>query len=150
MAAISDRRFPHTTPQGLCAASDAGHRDRQEQVWVGSNDGTVQIVQAEVPFAKLGAVHIGANSDELAYDPEHKIILATSPDATTGSTPTPFVTLIDARPSSHHAILAKIPVPRGGSASLEQPQWDAESGMFVESVRHRQARRTVRSWPSTP
>jgi DNA-binding beta-propeller fold protein YncE len=110
--------------------------DRQEQVWVGSNDGTVQIVQAEAPFAKLGAVHIGANSDELAYDPEHKIILATSPDAATGSTPTPFVTLIDARPSSHHAILAKIRIPQAGSGSLEQPAWDAESGMFVESVRH--------------
>lgn len=110
--------------------------DRLGQVWVGGNDGTVRIVQARAPFAMLGAVHIGANSDELGYDPKHQIIFATSPDATTGSRANPFITLIDARPSHHHTILARIRIPQAGVGSLEQPQWDARSGMLVESVRH--------------
>ncbi len=106
------------------------------QLWVGNGNGTVQVIQAHQPFRKLGAVAVGANTDELGYDPTDHLIAVTSPDAGTPKRPHPFVTLIDARPSGRgYRTLAKVYIGGVPGGSLEQPQWNASLGRFVESIR---------------
>ena len=59
-------------PGGLVA-------DNLGQVWAGNGNGTVQVVQAGPPFRKLAAVAVGADTDEIGYDPQDHIIAVTSP-----------------------------------------------------------------------
>ncbi len=111
--------------------------DRLGQVWAGNGNGAVQVAQAHPPFHKLAAVAVGADTDELGYDARDHIVAVTSPDAGTADHPRPFVTLIDAKPTAAgtYRVLARIHIPGVPQGSLEQPQWDAAIGEFVESIR---------------
>lgn len=106
--------------------------DNLGQVWAGNGNGTVQVAEARPPFRKLAAVAVGANTDEIGYDPRDHLIAVSSPDV-----PRPFLTLIDARAvrPGHYRVLKKVFFPGVGQGSLEQPQWDPAIGRFVESIR---------------
>ena len=114
--------------------------DSLGHVWAGNGDGTVVVAQARGPFKKLGAVKVGGPSaDELAYDPIHHIIAATSPDAITpgGHAPAPHVTLINAQADrkGKFRVIGEVAIPGAGPGSIEQPQWDAHNKVFVEAIR---------------
>jgi hypothetical protein len=109
--------------------------DRYGRVWTGSGSGSVKVLSPHAPFRQIASIAVGApTADELAYDPKHSIIAVTSPDATTGGSPTPWVTLIDARPG-HYRVLAHVVIPGAPADSIEQPQWNPGTSTFVEAVR---------------
>lgn len=113
------------------------HADNLGQVWAGNGNGAVTVVQATAPFHVLGQVSVGADTDEIGYDPHEHIIAVSSPDAGTAAHPAPFLTLIDARPvhPGHYRILARVRFPGVGQGALEQPQWDPAIDRFVEAIR---------------
>ncbi|HEY8317196.1 MAG TPA: hypothetical protein VIG76_00040 [Amnibacterium sp.] len=110
--------------------------DGYGQAWIGSGSGSIVVLKSTRPFTKIGAIPVGApTADEIAYDPRDHIIAVTSPDATdTKGRPTPWVTLIDARPG-HHRVLGHVVIPGAAADSIEQPQWNPASSTFVEAIR---------------
>lgn len=108
------------------------------QVWAGDGAGAIKVVSASA-LTITDSVDVGApTADEIGYDPVDQIIAVTSPDATSASgTATPWVTFIDARPrpDGTHRVLGHVVIPGAGADSIEQPQWDATTGSFVEAVR---------------
>jgi len=111
------------------------------QIWAGDGAGAVRILDADKPYQLVDAVQVGApTADELAYDPQDKIIAVTSPDAASAADPaqpTPWVTLVDARSGADrkHHVLGRVLIPGAGAGSIEQPQWDPQTSTFVEAVR---------------
>lgn len=112
--------------------------DDHRQIWAGDGAGAVKVVSAVAPYRVIDSVPVGApTADELGYDPTDRIIAVTSPDATTAGKPTPWVTLIDARPgrNGHHRVLGHVVIPGAPADSIEQPQWDPSTRTFVEAIR---------------
>ena len=110
------------------------------QIWAGDGAGAVRVLDARRPYRLVDAVPVGtATADELAYDPKDKIVAVTSPDAVSAADPTrptPWVTLVDARPGAggRHRILGRALIPGATAGSIEQPQWDPRTSTFVEAV----------------
>jgi hypothetical protein len=109
--------------------------DDMHQVWAGNGDGTVKVASS-VTFQQTDSIATGGvnRADELAYDPKDKIIIITNPAEGTTTNPTPYVTLIDARPG-HHKVLGHVFIPGAGIDTVEQPQYDPVSGKFMLNVR---------------
>lgn len=113
-------------------------RDDLGQIWAGDGAGAIKVVSGSAPYRIVDSVPVGApTADEIAYDPADQVIAVTSPDATTGSAATPWVTLIDARPAADgtHRVLGHVVIPGAGPDAIEQPQWDPATHSFVEAVR---------------
>ena len=110
--------------------------DGYGQTWVGSGAGSIVVLKSTRPFTKIDSVRVGApTADEIGYDLRDHIIAVTSPDATdTRGRPTPWVTLIDARPG-HHRVLGHVVIPGASADSIEQPQWNPGTSTFVEAIR---------------
>ena len=113
--------------------------DDLNQVWAGDGSGSVKVISATAPYRIIDSVPVGApTADEIGYDPVDQIIAVSSPDATSApGAPTPWVTLIDARPAADgsHRVLGHVVIPGAGPDSIEQPQWDPGTRTFVESIR---------------
>ncbi len=109
--------------------------DDMHQVWAGNGDGTVKVASVRSLQQTDSIATGGVNrADELAYDPKDRVILVTNPAEGTTSAPTPYVTLIDARPGHHH-VLGHVALPGAGLDSVEQPKYDPLTGKFLVSVR---------------
>lgn len=114
-------------------------RDDLGQIWAGDGAGAIKVVSGSAPYRIVDSVPVGApTADEIAYDSVDQIIAVTSPDATSASgTPTPWVTLIDAKPArdGSHRVLGRVVIPGAGADAIEQPQWDPTTRSFVEAIR---------------
>ena len=109
--------------------------DDMHQVWAGNGDGTVKVASTRTLQETDSIATGGVNrADEMAYDPKTQVILVTNPAEGTDAAPTPYVTLIDARPNHHH-VLGHVPIPGAGLDSVEQPKYDPATGRFLVSVR---------------
>jgi DNA-binding beta-propeller fold protein YncE len=109
--------------------------DDMHQVWAGNGDGTVKVASTRTLQETDSIATGGVNrADEIAYDPKARVILVTNPAEGTTADPTPYVTLIDARPNHHH-VLGHVSIPGAGLDSIEQPKYDPTTGKFLVSVR---------------
>jgi DNA-binding beta-propeller fold protein YncE len=127
-----EKGFPasvdHVGPLGVLV-------DDMGQVWAGNGDGTVKVADART-LKQTDSISTGGvnRADEMAYDPKDRIIIVTNPAEGTVGHPTPYVTLIDARPHHHH-VIGHVSIPGAGLDSIEQPKYDPTSGKFLVSVR---------------
>ncbi|HZT06093.1 MAG TPA: hypothetical protein VFC51_03615 [Chloroflexota bacterium] len=114
--------LPNNTggPNGVVAAPDLN------EVWAGDGDSTLKVVdlgtQAITHSIPTGGVK---RADELAYDPEHRIILV----ANDADNP-PFLTFVNAQT---FAVLGHIPLPQATNG-VEQPQYDTGLHKFFQAI----------------
>jgi hypothetical protein len=102
------------------------------ELWVGSNDSSVRVIDLANPFAAPFVISTGGTmrADELAYDPADQIVLiANDRDAI------PFVTFISAE---SRTVIGKLMYPQvvfGGTGhGIEQPAWDGRTKRFYISI----------------
>jgi len=113
------------------------------ELWVGDNASNVEVIDLKTRV-RVASIPTGgvARADELAYDPlDHIVLIANDRETTcvmgacTG--PAPFITFISVE---SRTVLGQIFYPNvvfGDPASnhgLEQPVWDAKTGMFYLAV----------------
>jgi hypothetical protein len=102
------------------------------ELWVGSNDSSVRVIDLANPFAAPFAISTGGTmrADELAYDPADQIVaIANDRDAI------PFVTFISAETRMVKGKLMYPQVVFGGTGhGLEQTVWDGRTKRFYISI----------------
>ena len=96
------------------------------ELWAGDGDSTAKVVDLAAGKV-VASISTGgkARADELAYDPQHGLILI----ANDADDP-PFLTFINVAARS---VVAKIDMPEA-TDGLEQPFYDAQTGMFYQAV----------------
>jgi hypothetical protein len=102
------------------------------ELWVGSNDSAVRVIELDHPFSTPFTISTGGKmrADELAYDPLDRIILIAN-----DRDPIPFMTFISAQTRNVLGTLAYPQVVFGGSGhGLEQTVWDGVTRRFYLSV----------------
>ena len=97
-----------------------------KEAWVGDGDSTVKVVDL-AKGAIAASISTGGKdrADELAYDPQHQLILI----ANDADDP-PFLTFISV---NTHQVMKKIDYP-DATDGLEQPWYDTATGMFFQAV----------------
>lgn len=111
--------FDHLGPNGVLV-------DNRGQIWAGNGDGTVK-VGSTTTLAETHSIVTGhTKADELGYDPEEHIIIATNP-----SNSPPRVTLINA---VSHRVTGHIVIPNAAPDTIEQPNWDPLTERFLVAV----------------
>jgi len=113
------------------------------ELWVGDSASNVEVIDLKTKV-RVASISTGgvARADEVAYDPlDHIVLIANDRETTcvmgacTG--PAPFITFIS---TENRTVLGQIFYPNvvfGNPASnhgLEQPVWDAKTGMFYLAV----------------
>ncbi len=106
-------------PNGVTVAPDLN------QVWAGDGNSTVKVI--DIPTRTIiGNISTGgtARADELAYDPDHHMVLVGNDRKTT-----PFLSLISTQTMS---VVQKIPMP--GASGIEQPVYDPAQKVFLQAI----------------
>jgi DNA-binding beta-propeller fold protein YncE len=104
----------------------AGQGNQRNELWAGDGDSTVKVVDLQTNSI-VATIPTGGSfrADELAYDPQDKIIMV----ANDADTP-PFVTFIDAEA---RMVLGHLSFTQA-NGGLEQPVWDPQKHRFYISV----------------
>jgi len=113
------------------------------ELWVGDSASNVEVIDLKTKV-RVASISTGgvARADELAYDPlDHIVLIANDRETTCAmgacTGPAPFITFIS---TESRTVLGQIFYPNvvfGNPPSnhgLEQPVWDAKTGMFYLAV----------------
>jgi len=124
---------------GVVAIHKSNDDDADEkgaaELWVGDAQSFVEVVDLKTRAVSLPKIPTNGNgrADELAYDPQHHIVLV----ANDRDTPTPFVSFIDTKTRTNLGRLFYPQVvfgtpPRGHG--IEQPVWDSKTRRFYIAI----------------